>query len=212
MRRDAMHKLRRPWFAGGTVRFASVGADVHRLQDGAEGFEDGTPDFLGIAALPAGFALLEQVGMTRLCAHVAALTGTLLEGLESLRHQDGAPLLRIYGPRRSDARGGAVSFNVLDAQGHPLPYGVVESAAREAGISVRGGCFCNPGAAEAAFGVEPARLKQCLMQLGGEFTSESFSRCAGAAAGAIRASVGLANNVADIQRLLRLLAGFAVRR
>jgi len=211
MRRDAMHKLRRPWFAGGTVRFASVRADLHRLQDGAEGFEDGTPDFLGIAALPAGFALLEQVGMTRLRAHVARLTEALLDGLMRLRRDDGSPLVRIYGPRRVDARGGAVSFNVLDASGCPLPYATVEAAAREAGISVRGGCFCNPGAAEAAFGVEPARLKRCLTLLDGEFTPERFSACAGTEVGAIRASLGLANNHDDVARLLGLLVGFRER-
>jgi selenocysteine lyase/cysteine desulfurase len=209
MRRDAMHKLRRPWFAGGTVRFASVQADMHRLQDGAEGFEDGTPDFLGIAALPAGFALLEQVGMSRLGAHVARLTAALIDRLVSLRRLDGAPLIRIYGPRRSDRRGGTVSFNVLDESGRPLPYGIVEGAAREAGISVRGGCFCNPGAAEAAFGVEPARLRTCLTTLGDEFTPERLSACAGVEVGAIRASVGMANNDGDIDRLIELLAGFA---
>jgi selenocysteine lyase/cysteine desulfurase len=208
MRREAMCKLRRPWFAGGTVRFASVHADMHCLQEGAEGFEDGTPDFLGIAALPAGFALLEQVGMARLRAHVASLTDVLLEGLGSLRRADGSPFVQIYGPRRIDARSGAVSFNVLDARGHALPYALIETAAREAGISVRGGCFCNPGAAEAAFGVKPARLKHCLTLLGNEFTPERLSACANVEVGAIRASVGLANNHGDVRQLLTLLARF----
>ena len=208
MRRDAMHKLRRPWFAGGTVRFASVRAELHRLQDGAEGFEDGTPDFLGIAALPAGFALLEQVGMNRLRAHVARMTAMLLDGLMSLSRDDGSPLIRIYGSRRIDGRGGAVSFNVLDACGRPLPYATIEAAARGAGISVRGGCFCNPGAAEAAFGVEPARLKACLTLLGSDFTPERLSACAGIEVGAIRASLGMANNESDVGRLLEFLAGF----
>ena len=212
MRRDAMHKLRRPWFAGGTVRFASVRADLHRLQDGAEGFEDGTPDFLGIAALPAGFALLEQVGMPRLRAHVARLTDALIDGLTSLRHGDCSPLIRIYGPGRGSARGGAVSFNVLDVGGRPLPYATVERAAREAGISVRGGCFCNPGAAEAAFGVDPARLQRCLTLLGAEFTPERLSACANTEVGAIRASLGMANNDGDVARLLAFLAGFRTAR
>lgn len=208
MRRDAMSRLRRPWFAGGTVRYASVQADVHRLHDGAEGFEDGTPDFLGIAALPAGFALLDEVGMPRLAARVAALAALLFERLRDLRHANGAPLVRVYGPADPAARGGAVTFNVLDAHGAALPYAGVEAAARDAGISVRGGCFCNPGAAEAAFGAEPAQLAQCLAALGDAFTPPRLSACTGKTAGAIRASVGLANDAGDIARLAELLATF----
>jgi selenocysteine lyase/cysteine desulfurase len=100
---------------------------------------------------------------------------------------------------------------VLDESGRALPYAMVEAAAREAGISVRGGCFCNPGAAEAAFGVEPERQKQCLVRLDGEFTPQRLSTCAGTEVGAIRASVGLANNDDDVARLLELLDGFAER-
>jgi selenocysteine lyase/cysteine desulfurase len=209
MRRDALPLLRRPWFAGGTVRYVSVQADLHRLQDGAEGFEDGTPDFLGIAALAPGFALLREVGMARLEARVADLSGQLLDRLQRLRQADGAPLVRIYGPRGRAARGGAVTFNLLDRRGDVLPYALVEAAARDAGISVRGGCFCNPGAAEAAFGAEPARLAQCLARLGDGFTPQRLADCSGRAVGAIRASLGLANDVRDVDRLADLLARFA---
>lgn len=206
MRRDAMQKLRRPWFAGGTVRYASVQADLHRLQHGAEGFEDGTPDFLGIAALPAGFALLESVGMVRLQRHVATLTADLFARLKQLKHRDGTPRVRLYGPDSLAARGGTLCFNVLDPRGRPLPYAQVEAAARAAGISVRGGCFCNPGASEAAFGVDPARLQQCLNHLGDDFTPHRLAACTGEEFGAIRASLGLANNTDDLDRLVALVA------
>ncbi len=47
-RHSALAKLRRPWFAGGTVAFASVQAeDGYRLAPGATGFEDGTIDYWG---------------------------------------------------------------------------------------------------------------------------------------------------------------------
>ena len=49
--------LARPWFSGGTVDYASVSLNRHRLRAMHEGFEDGTPDFLDIAALAPGFAL-----------------------------------------------------------------------------------------------------------------------------------------------------------
>lgn len=205
MRREAMRKLRRPWFAGGTVRYASVLADTHCLQEGAEGFEDGTPDFLGIAALASGFALLHEVGMARLQQHVAALTAELFARLKSLRHADGAPMIRLYGPDHLQSRGATFAFNVLDAKGRVLPCAEVEAAARETGIAVRAGCFCNPGASEAAFALEPERLRRCLRELDESFTPSKLSACTQTEVGAVRASVGLANNRADLEKLTGFL-------
>jgi selenocysteine lyase/cysteine desulfurase len=212
-RRDALARLYRPWFAGGTVAFASVGANVHRLQRGHEGFEDGTPDFLGIAALAPGFALLDEVGMPRLAVHVARLTRYLLDELAALRHRNGAPLVQIYGPSGGPGgtldRGGTVAFNVRDAHGAPIPYAAVEVRARAAGVALRGGCFCNPGAAEAAFGLDAADLAACLAATGDEFSLARLAACLGRAVGAVRLSLGLANNRADIERAVAVVASFA---
>lgn len=207
-RRDALARLRRPWFAGGTVLYASVAADEHRLRPCHEAFEDGTPNFLGIAALDAGFELLAEVGMPRLSAHVSQLTGDLLGDLGTLRHGNGTPLVRIYGPRDTADRGGAVAFNVCDREGSPIPYSLVEGRARRAGVSLRGGCFCNPGASEAAFGLDATRMAACLDSLGAGFTPERFAQCSGTAVGAVRVSVGLANNADDIQRVVGVMASF----
>ncbi len=49
VKREAMARLRRPWFAGGTVDFVSIAHDRHQLSAGHAAFEDGTPDFLNIA-------------------------------------------------------------------------------------------------------------------------------------------------------------------
>ena len=208
-RRDALARLARPWFAGGTVAYASVGADVHRLHPGHAGFEDGTPDFLGIAALPAGFALLAEVGPSRLAAHVARLTRQLLDELTALRHPGGAPLVRLYGPAGTAERGGTVALNVCDARGEIVPYPVVEARARDAGVALRGGCFCNPGAAEAAFGLEPHALAACLAASGDDASPVRIAACLGRAVGAVRLSLGLANNPRDVARAVAVIASFA---
>ncbi|HEX9459462.1 MAG TPA: aminotransferase class V-fold PLP-dependent enzyme [Thermoanaerobaculia bacterium] len=207
-RRDALARLRRPWFAGGTVLYASVAADEHRLRPRHEAFEDGTPDFLGIAALDAGFELLAEVGMSRLTAHVAQLTRDLLDDLRAIRYGNGTPLVRIYGPRDTIGRGGAVAFNVCDREGAPIPYSLVEARARREGVSLRGGCFCNPGASEAAFGLDAPRIASCFDSLGAGFTPERFAACSNTAVGAVRASVGLANNNDDIRRAVGVVASF----
>ncbi|MGZ4779275.1 MAG: aminotransferase class V-fold PLP-dependent enzyme [Thermoanaerobaculia bacterium] len=197
-RREALPRLRRPWFSGGTVVYASVLADTHRLRARHEAFEDGTPDFLGIAALPAGFALLQEVGMDRLSRHVAGLASILLEGLRALPH------VRIYGPTDMKDRGGTVVFNVRD-----VPFSVVEERAAAAGVSLRGGCFCNPGASEVAFGLDAGRTASCLDAIGESFTVERFASCVDSEVGAVRISIGLANNADDIHRAIEVIRSLA---
>jgi selenocysteine lyase/cysteine desulfurase len=196
-RHDALARLRRPWFAGGTVLYASVAARTHLLRAGHEAFEDGTPDFLSIAALDAGFELLDDVQMSRLTTHVEGLTQLLLEGLRAMPH------VCIYGPSDDAERGGTVAFNV-----RRVPYWEVEARAREAHVSMRGGCFCNPGASEAAFGLDENRVAACLTTMGPAFTPARFSACAGTTVGAVRASVGLANVAEDVRRALDVVASF----
>jgi selenocysteine lyase/cysteine desulfurase len=213
-KRDALSRLRRPWFSGGTVEYVSVQNDRHSLFPDARRFEDGTPHFLGAAALPAGFALLAHVGMDRLASHVARLTMTLIQGLLALRHDNGSPMARLYGPANGRDRGGTVAFNVLHEDGRVIPYWVVEERARALGVAVRGGCFCNPGAAEAAFGFDAGAAARCLAEGSqGAFSVQRFARCMGregrTAVGAVRASLGMASNRDDVDRAIGLVQAVA---
>ena len=210
-RHSALARLRRPWFAGGTVDFVSVQNDMHQLRPGPEGFEDGTPDFLGLSGVEMGLAFVAQVGMDRLAAHVHAMGAELLRALTALRHANGEPLVDVYGPRTMDRRGGTVAFNVRDRAGRPVPYAVVEDRARAAGVSVRGGCFCNPGAGERAFGLPAEAAARCFSETADGFTLERFAACMGpdTAVGAVRASVGMATSADDVQRLAAVVESFA---
>jgi selenocysteine lyase/cysteine desulfurase len=62
-KRSALERLRRPWFAGGTVNFASVQGHLHVLARGEAAFEDGTLDFLAIPAVDIGLRYLERIGL-----------------------------------------------------------------------------------------------------------------------------------------------------
>jgi selenocysteine lyase/cysteine desulfurase len=82
----------------------------------------------------------------------------------------------------------------------------VESAARDAAIAVRGGCFCNPGCAEAAFAFPDVRVRSCLDTLGDAFTIPRFASCLDDhTVGAIRVSMGLGTVRADVDRFLTFL-------
>jgi selenocysteine lyase/cysteine desulfurase len=89
-----------------------------------------------------------------------------------------------------------------------VPCLVVEERAAAAGVSLRGGCFCNPGASEVAFGLDARRTAGCLDAIGESFTVERFASCVDAAVGAVRISIGLANNVDDIQRAVDVIRSF----
>jgi selenocysteine lyase/cysteine desulfurase len=192
-RREMLAKLRRAYFGGGTVRFASVQNRLAQSKIGAEAFEDGTPNFLAMPAIAGGLRWLDELGMHRVKQHVTALTAALLDRFAGLGDR-----VETYGPRNTIARGGTVAFN-LRRDGPTLNYEDVEALAREQGIAIRGGCFCNPGAAEHAFSIPPRRARTCFR---GEFSVPRFRACLGnRTVGALRASFGIPTTVADLDRL-----------
>lgn len=198
-RREALRELQRPWFAGGTVEYVSVQHGRHQFFPGPEAFEDGTPPFLAIAAVPDGLAFLRELGMMRIRERMTGLTKRLLDALP--------PWVRVYGPRSTNGRGATVALNVRDRAGRWIPYWEVERAAAARGISVRGGCFCNPGAAEAAFGFDPGRTASCLDALPpGAFTPQRLAACLdGGPVGAVRVSLGIPTVARDLDRFLAFL-------
>lgn len=208
-RRAALDRLRRPWFAGGTITVASVQADRYALATGPAGFEDGTLNFLAIPAVEVGLDVLDAVGLDRVHARVRLLTGWLIERLLELRHKNGRPLVRLYGPRSMRARGGTVAMNFYDARGQFIDHQAVESAAAARMISLRTGCFCNPGAGEAALGLSREELVACFRDAGDHLAYEEFRRCIdGKSSGAVRVSLGLVSNFADVYRFVEFARGF----
>ena len=208
-RRDALEELRRPWFAGGTVDYVSVQHGRHQLRAGHEAFEDGTANFLAALSVPSGFELLSHVGQPRLTARMEGLAGYFLKGLRSIRHANGRRAIAVYGPDTLDDRGGVVAFNLIDRDGITVPHWSLEQAAQDAGIALRGGCFCNPGAAEAAFQFDPDATAGCFSKLGRDFSVPAFASCLGpdAAVGALRVSVGVPTTQPDLDRALEFLQG-----
>ena len=198
-RKTALAKLHRPWFAGGTIDVASVQADRFVLAAGAAGFEDGTGDFTNIPAVELGLELLESVGVELIHERVRLLTGWLLEELPALRHGNGRPLVRLYGPTSLERRGGTLAMNLYAASGRVIEHDQVERQAGEWGISVRTGCFCNPGAGELALGLTRSEIEHCFTATGSRMTYDDLRRCVDPhEAGAVRVSLGSMSNFADV--------------
>ena len=193
-RRDALRALRRRYFGGGSVQFVSVHQRSARAKRGGERFEDGTPNFLAMPALGDGLRWIRTVGLRAIETHIADLTRTLLARLDALGDR-----VIVYGPAAGCDRGGTIAFN-LRRDGCVLPHEDVERMARERGIAIRGGCFCNPGAAERALEFPAGRIASCRQ---GRFSVQRLRTCLGGApVGALRASLGIPTTERDLDALV----------
>lgn len=209
-RKSALAKLHRPWFAGGTITVASVQGDKYYLAEGAPAFEDGTLDYLNIPALEIGLKHIESIGYDVIGERVRTLTGWLLENLTAMKHSSGVPLVRVFGPTSTEGRGGAVTVNFYDRNGKAFDHRFIEQEANKVNISLRTGCFCNPGAGEIALGISRVELDVCFTRPGHEdrLSIDDFRLCIdGKSSGAVRISVGMVTNFNDVQAFLAFARG-----
>ena len=109
-----------------------------------------------------GLSWVGGIGIDLIHQRVMCLTGWLLGRLAALRHGNGQPMARIYGPASTRDRGGTVAFNLLDPSGRIIDERVVARDTVAAGISIRTGCFCNPGAGEGAFNLTKADWRNAV--------------------------------------------------
>lgn len=205
----ALEKLHRPWFAGGTIEVASVQADRHYLAAGSAAFEDGTLDYANIPAIDLGLDFLESVGLDVLNKRVKCLVGWLLDSLLALRHHNGRPLIQLYGPVSMKSRGGTVTFNFYDPDGQVIDHDLIEEAANREMISLRTGCFCNPGAGEMALGISKQELVSCFSDPERGMTYGDLRLCIdGKSTGAVRVSAGIVSNFDDVFRFAEFAKKF----
>jgi molybdenum cofactor sulfurtransferase len=211
VRKTAARKLRRPWYSGGTITFSSVVAFDHYLTPGPAGFEDGTVNYLSLPAVEIGLKWIEEVGIDLIHTRVMCLTGWLIDQLLALRHSNGSPVIRLYGPPTTLQRGGTVQVNFFDPHGNLFDCTDVERLANEGRISLRAGCHCNPGAREVALGFTQEILAPCFRDKE-RLTFEQFLHVIdGKTTGALRASLGLASNFADVYRYIKFAETFIDR-
>jgi molybdenum cofactor sulfurtransferase len=214
MRRDRFDAMVRPWFAGGTITIASVQGDGHYLHRDEAAFEDGTVDYLNLAAVTNGLDHVERIGRDAIHERVTCLTRWLLDMLTGLRHTGGRPAVQILGPTDMVARGGTVTFTVLDPAGRTVDDRRIEELAQADNISLRTGCFCNPGAGEIAHHLGATEMAEWFGRREpvhfDELRADVRARY-GVQVSAVRISVGLATDFADVYRLACFLQRFVDR-
>jgi len=199
-RQEALARLRRPWFSGGTIVAVSVQADWHWMMDDESAFEDGTLNFLSIPDVRIGLSWIESIGIESIQRRVRELTGELLTRLTGLRHSNGRPMAWIYGPLDTRDRGGTIALNLLDPDGVWVDERRVATESAAAGIALRTGCFCNPGAGESAF--EILEVMVGSTNWGARTVDEYLDRMGLRTGGAVRISLGIASNQADVHSFI----------
>jgi len=216
IKKSSLDILCRPWFAGGTVNFTTVQQQHHILSHGEAGFEDGTINYLGIPAIAIGLDHLTKIGIETIRTRIHCLTSHILTQLSQLRHDNHQPLVKLHGPATTDMRGGTITFNLYDPANQRLDYRRIEELAGQQNLSLRTGCFCNPGANESAEGLNDHDIRAGI-SLGAELNLPNFVKLMDAngtnkSAGAVRASLGVASNFADAQKLIDFIATFLNRQ
>ncbi len=209
-KREALKKLQRPWFAGGTITVASVQGDKYYLSEGEAAFEDGTLNYLTIPAVEIGLKHIQAIGYDTIHERVMLLANYLLDELNALQHANGATLVRVYGPLDTNMRGATITMNFYDANGRAMDHREIERRANAQNISLRTGCFCNPGGGEIALGITGTELSQCFRQpeYATRFTVDDFKMCIdGKSNGAVRVSLGLVSNEKDVETFLEFARG-----
>lgn len=172
-----------PYLPGGGTA-ARVGPASVEYVASPDRHQGGTPNIGGVIALAEALRFLDNIGMDRVRAHEVALTRRALAGMRDLG-------VTLYGPPEPEARLGVVTFNVPGVS-DPLAAAVLSE---ERAIAVRNGRFC-----------AHIHVDRLLAHQGGA-TPEP-----GSAPGAVRASFGLYNDDADVDRLLEAVSVLRDRR
>lgn len=205
---ESLQILKRPWFSGGTIWAVSVAHPKHIFAKDADAFEDGTVNFLGIPAISIGLDFVTKVGMEKINNHTSFLTEQVLRKISLLKHKNGNQLVKIYGPINTEGRGATIAFNFLTPNGDVVDERVVEKLASNKGISLRSGCFCNPGAGEHAFGIKKKNLRKVYETNKMENYDKYLEVLEMPSGGAIRISFGIASTKEDVEMFLKFAESF----
>lgn len=205
IKNDKIKKLHRPWFAGGTVSFVSVMEQGFSFAEFESQFEDGTINYLNIPAVEIGLKWLESIGIQTIQKRITILTDYLIQSLSSLKHKNGKPLVQIYGPGNIINRGGTVIMNLFDNEGKRYLFSEIERMANLQKISLRTGCFCNPGLDETISQITRERLQDFVSCNMKQFSHAETIHFFEKERGSVRVSFGYVSNFHDVNTFLNFV-------
>ncbi len=163
-----------PYIPGGGTA-AKVSARDAEYLPAPDRHHGGTPNIAGVVGMARALSFLQSIGLEEVRAHEVRLTERLLKGLQAMEG------ITLYGPPDANKRLGVATFNV-DGVSDLLTAAVLSE---EGALAVRNGRFCAH--------MYMDKLLAAKAKARGVATPPT---------GAVRASVGLYNDEADVDRLL----------
>ncbi len=201
IKKTKFNKLKKRSFAGGTVSLSAVNYSGHFLKPDHERFENGTVNYLNIPAITTGLNFITAAGIDNINNRIKDLSRLFLTNLPKLLHDTGMPVIKLYGPANTANRGGTFLINFFDADELVYPLQHVEKLAAENKISLRTGCFCNPGIDELNNWISAEELKKFFREREyGDY--DDMIEFTGKMRGAVRISFGLATTTTDIVKFM----------
>lgn len=208
---------KREYFGGGTVDMVvSLDEQWHarKSQTLHDGLEDGTLPIHNIVAVSSALATHRELyqSLDRVSRHTSFLADRLYRDLQSLKHDNGLPVARIYNQSIafSDAaeQGPIVAFNLLDRTGSWVSNHEFEKLAAIKNINIRTGGLCNPGGVATALDMKAEDMR--TNYAGGQRCDADNDVFAGRPTGVIRASLGAMSTLGDVQAFKAFLTEFFV--
>jgi molybdenum cofactor sulfurtransferase len=205
VKKSSFDLLKKPWFAGGNVTMVAVLSPQHYLHENHERFENGTVNYLDIPAVTIGLRYIESIGRDKIAERIQSLMHYLCSELRNMHHATGMKQVNMYGPEDRTKAGGTVIMTFLNPDGSAVPFDIVEQKANEHMISLRSGCFCNPGIDEIFNCVTTEELTQFFSGRTKGNYSDMFNFLK-KMRGAVRISVGIATTKSDIDRYVKFVS------
>jgi molybdenum cofactor sulfurtransferase len=204
IKKSKFNKLKKPSFAGGTITISSARYDGYFLKQDHERFENGTVNYLDIPAITNGLNFISNLNMQTISNRIKQLCELFLQKLLQLKHDNGLPLIKLYGPEHTEKRGGTFLMNFIDVAGQMYPFQQIEDCANAGMIALRSGCFCNPGIDEINHQLSANDLKDFFINRKEGDYNDMINHL-GKLRGAVRVSIGFPTTIADIEKFI----GFA---
>ena len=201
VKKSTFNRLKKPWFAGGTVSVSAIRHGSHFLKHGHERFENGTVNYLDIPAIANGLDFITAIGMENIGRRIKELSLYILSEITTLCHDNGLPLIKLYGTKDIQNRGGTFLINFFDVHGQQYRFQYIEQQANMEMISLRTGCFCNPGIDELNNCLSADELKHFFMSHS-DGDADDMMQFLEKMRGAVRISIGIPTTKQDIGKFM----------